>query len=69
VILVRFLRDSLPYMAGEVAGFLDDLARKLIDRGAAEIYVEPEIAPDVSAAQQVETKPRQRKQHQANTGA
>lgn len=40
MIIVRFLRNSPPYMAGEVAGFLDDLAKKLVARGAAEIKQE-----------------------------
>lgn len=41
MIVVRFLSNSPPYMSGEVAGFDDPVAEKLIRAGAAERYAEP----------------------------
>jgi len=36
VIVVRFLKNDLPYLRGELAGFPPHVAKKLIDRGFAE---------------------------------
>lgn len=33
--LVRFIRDATPYQGGEVAGFRDEEARRLISMGVA----------------------------------
>jgi len=45
MVQVRFLRSHSPYNAGELAGFPDDQARRLMDLGAAEL-----VAPIVATA-------------------
>ncbi|WP_116398670.1 hypothetical protein [Methylovirgula sp. 4M-Z18] len=42
--LVRFLRNELPYMHGETAGFPAKAAGKLVKRGSAE-YADGKDAP------------------------
>lgn len=36
--IVRFLKNDLPYISGEVAGFQDHVAAKLISTGFAELH-------------------------------
>jgi len=45
MVQVRFIRSHSPYNAGELAGFPDAQARRLMDLGAAEL-----VAPVVAAA-------------------
>ncbi len=43
--IIRFLQPDSPYMTGEVAGFAEDVADRLIQRGIAEPH-EPEPKPE-----------------------
>jgi len=36
--IVQFLKHDLPYIKGEIAGFADHVAEKLIARGSAQLY-------------------------------
>jgi hypothetical protein len=36
--VVRFIRNDLPFLSGEVAGFRDDVAEKLIAKGFAVLH-------------------------------
>jgi hypothetical protein len=36
--IVRFLKNDLPYLQGEIAGFPDHIASKLIEKGFAVLH-------------------------------
>jgi hypothetical protein len=55
---VRFLKNDLPYLRGELAGFPDPVAAKLIEKGFAELHKDgvpvrtgqrvPDLGPDLA---------------------
>lgn len=53
---VRFLHNAPPYMVGEIAGFPDDQAEKLIASGAAERYVAKDSGETPSEAKATKSK-------------
>lgn len=53
---VRFLHNAPPYMVGEIAGFPDDQAEKLIASGAAERYVAKDSGEKSSEAKATKSK-------------
>lgn len=56
--VVRFVKGNAPYNAGEVAGFDEDIAARLIEAGVAVPYEED--APDQVQAAAVEGPPAHR---------
>lgn len=58
---VRFIRKNAPYNVGEIAGFPDEIAQRLIDRKRAVPYVPPEEEKPVvepPAESEPEPKPK-----------
>lgn len=53
---VKFLVKNPPYMAGEVAGFIDSEAAKLVEAGVA-TYYDPSEVPEGSEADPFPTSP------------
>ena len=49
-ILVKFIRQTVPYNVGEQAGFAVNMAHILVRRGFAE-YVDPKDDPDCAASE------------------
>jgi len=52
LVLIRFKRHRMPYMAGDVAGFFPDIAKRYIAEGMAEYVHEKDkpVALTVEAA-------------------
>ena len=59
--LVRFLRGNSPYLAGEVADFSEERAKRLIDADVAEKYNDE---PEQSAAAQEQKQSKSQKKPQ-----
>lgn len=57
MILVKFIKSSTPYMAGETAGFADAQAKALIARGVALAVGGSAPVAAVIAPAQIVTKP------------
>jgi hypothetical protein len=57
LVAVRFKTKHSPYNAGEVAGFEEDEARRLIKVGVAELYV---VEPETPATTDADPAVRQR---------
>lgn len=61
MISVRFLRPYLCYGLGELAGFRETEARRLVADGIAERVTRPEAPPEVEAAAPAEVEVRTRR--------
>lgn len=60
--VVRFLRRSMPYNAGDVAGFSTDIADGLIATGAAEPATKPIETPKTQNPELKESAPEKTKE-------